>query len=534
MKLACIIFIALWHPGIATYVWPARFDYLEDLYAMYIGSIKSGFTDRNHSGRGLRPIENAAERVRTAFHDSITYSKKTRRGGLDASIMFELDRDENKGAAFNNTLNAVRDLVTAKSSVADLLALSLAASSVTCEGPQIPLRFGRIDAQAAGPAGVPLPTDSVEVATRAFVNAGFTQEEMITLVACGHTLGRVHSVDFPNLVEGAPSQENNADFDTTRLKFDNLVVTEFLSNNTKNPLVIAKDETFHSDKRIFSIGNRAVMQKLNDPTTYQKQCATLLERMINTVPGNVKLSAPVAPIDMKPYITTLQLQDDGNILFEGRLRFRSASFAGQDPKDLAVSLRLTTFDRSKTNLVVQAAPATFSSSANEVFAWFEFSTVVAGRGGIRSFEVQTKSKSQAKARVVTYNNAGTGGYPVNTNIMYQLTNSCLDTSASPGKLTIVAAMRRSRFGPRRGARAGPQLHLSRLVPRPGVMIPRLQADVLRMQKTQKQIGQYDIYRIETQLESPSWSSTFALGTMRRPARDLLFLKELSAKKCEEL
>ena len=34
--------------------------------------------------------------------------------------------------------------------------------------------------------------------------------DMIAMIACGHTLGNVHSVDFPDLVSGSASDANVA------------------------------------------------------------------------------------------------------------------------------------------------------------------------------------------------------------------------------------------------------------------------------------------------------------------------------------
>lgn len=70
----------------------------------------------------------------------------------------------------------------------------------SCGGPIIPFRGGRIDALTAGPAGVPEPHQDLTSHTESFRRQGFTLSEMITLIACGHTIGGVRSLDFPDLV----------------------------------------------------------------------------------------------------------------------------------------------------------------------------------------------------------------------------------------------------------------------------------------------------------------------------------------------
>jgi len=73
-------------------------------------------------------------------------------------------------------------------------------SLAACSGPLIPFRGGRIDAFAPGPSGVPEPQQDLATHTEKFRLQGFTPTEMISLVACGHTLGGVRSVDFPEIV----------------------------------------------------------------------------------------------------------------------------------------------------------------------------------------------------------------------------------------------------------------------------------------------------------------------------------------------
>ena len=80
----------------------------------------------------------------------------------------------------------------------------------------IELRVGRIDATGPGPFGVPTPSESFPQQLAAFTNAGFSQTDMIQAVwvvnidgiplrsnwlfrACGHSLGGVHNVSFPQI-----------------------------------------------------------------------------------------------------------------------------------------------------------------------------------------------------------------------------------------------------------------------------------------------------------------------------------------------
>lgn len=73
-----------------------------------------------------------------------------------------------------------------------------------CGGPVIPLRGGRTDATGAGLPGVPEPHQDLQTHTEKFKLQGFNSTEMIEMVACGHTLGGVESVDFPTIVDQPP------------------------------------------------------------------------------------------------------------------------------------------------------------------------------------------------------------------------------------------------------------------------------------------------------------------------------------------
>jgi catalase (peroxidase I) len=69
----------------------------------------------------------------------------------------------------------------------------------------IPFRGGRVDAAGPGPSGVPQPQEDLASHTASFARQGFNVSEMITLVACGHSIGGVHGVDFPEIVPNPPN-----------------------------------------------------------------------------------------------------------------------------------------------------------------------------------------------------------------------------------------------------------------------------------------------------------------------------------------
>lgn len=191
----------------ADYIWPSSIDFLESQLYEQVGQditsvaqfvVPCGTTPLG-TGRNIN-----AEWVRTVYHDMATADVAAGTGGVDASIGFEMDRPENAGpAAFNETLQFLRGSLTTQSSMADLLTIGLITSVGSCSGGKVlvPFRAGRVDATQAGPSGVPKPDETLDIHTAAFQRMGLTQDEMIGLVACGHTLGGVHGKDFPQIVD---------------------------------------------------------------------------------------------------------------------------------------------------------------------------------------------------------------------------------------------------------------------------------------------------------------------------------------------
>ncbi|TFK30208.1 heme peroxidase [Coprinopsis marcescibilis] len=286
-----------------------------------------------------------AEWLRLAYHDVATHNIETGTGGLDASIAFELDRAEptkapratfqNFGIGMVHSLDDFETFSTKYLSRADIIAFGTVFAVASCGGPIISFRGGRIDALSADVAGVPEPHQDLETHIEIFRRQGFSQEEMISLVACGHTLGGVRSSDFPNIVTSGdnPAVDNFELFDTTS-QFDNAVVTEYVAGSTLNPLVVDTNATLNSDLRIFSSDDNATMRKLADPDVFSSTCATLLERMLNTVPSTVTLTEPITMIPAK--VTSAQLTIDQNELI-----FKTA-FRLSEPSNARNSKRIVT------------------------------------------------------------------------------------------------------------------------------------------------------------------------------------------------
>ena len=202
----------------------------------------------------------------------------------------------------------------------------------SCGGPHIEMKAGRVDATAAGPTGVPEPETDISDTLTDFSNAGFVTDDAITLTACGHTMGGVHRSTFPQAVPASSVSSTNTDgrvaFDETVSTFDVGVVSDYVKGTgTKGgPLVTTANKTVNSDYRIYNSDNNGTMSRLSQSASYfSGQCATIFQRMLETVPGGVTLTPAVDPTsstNLKPYAVQLNIDWKGNMNLTGYFRVR--------------------------------------------------------------------------------------------------------------------------------------------------------------------------------------------------------------------
>lgn len=526
----------------ADYVWPSEHDHMEDLLYLQSGFNRFGFVDGILTcgfSQGETGRQNSAQWIRTAYHDMATADVEAGTGGLDMSIMFETNRDENRGAAFNNTFGHLANFQTIRSSGADLLALAVVGSMAVCGGYEVPLRVGRVDATAAGVAGVPEPTQSVEEHTKSFAKQGFNQTEMIELVACGHTLGGVHHENFPEIVgDDTKGKVTTFEYGESDVEFDNNVVTEYLEGDTSNPLVSGKNDTFNSDKRIFAVDGNKTMQALADPTYFQERCQILMERMINTVPSTVTLSEPIRPVEIKPYIRSLALNTEGTFDFDGYIRVRygdDALYASGD--DISVAITYT--DRAgNTTSTIQLKRSTWRGGIatgfhGYAFQFFEWSTQISAEAGISKFDVQVTTTATNK--VDTYKNDG-NGFPVEDAVLYQVHQSCQnfvqnESGGWDGQLTIAAAIRTDALA---ASSSDPALHFVKYMPQ-GTVIDRLETDIITFTKTNQTLAGYQLFEVKNMpINGDSDSSTFDIVLDDTNRVDFIKSTALTQESCKPL
>ncbi|EKD18661.1 uncharacterized protein L3040_002086 [Drepanopeziza brunnea f. sp. 'multigermtubi'] len=474
--------------------WPDKTDELEQTMFVASGYGRRGFLDDiptcgfSHEGpEGLGRI-NSAEWIRNGFHDMSTADVIAGTGGLDGSIMFETERLENDGPAFNHTLGFLGAFYGSETSISDLIALAVWAAVRQCGGPLLTMRAGRVDATEAGPYGVPEPQENITSLTDKFARQGFNSEEMIALIACGHTLGGVHGAQFPTIVPDAGTAGNNfSTFDSTT-RFDNMIATEYIAGTTTNPLVVGADPALNSDARVFSLDGNATMQSLTDPAVFADTCARLLTRMIDTVPAGVVLSEPLEAYDVKPGLLNLELSEDGrNVTFTGNIRVKTTSRPRTDIT--SVSLLYTALDGTTGTILTRQATFQGGSATGltDDFQHYEIFADLPASSSISSFTV---SIALTNGTVETYDNNGVG-YPVSSTIMLSNSRSCLRTDL-PYKATIVAAVRGT-FAPE-----DVKIVYTVPVPRQGSIIPSLVTKNATM-ALNSTLGDFGIYSVDVPL-----------------------------------
>lgn len=487
-SLLSLLSLACW--AVADPTWPSDIDELEEIMYQLTSFRARKFADtvspcgNEASGPGR---QNAAEWLRTAFHDMSTANSFFGTGGLDASLQYELTNGENTGPGHKTTLEFMSAFMSKKSSLSDLIALGVYTSVRSCGGPSVPVRAGRKDATTKGNTGVPQIQNSVFTFQQQFNRMGFSNQEMIQVTACGHTLGGVHRPEFPALVP-SDARDGEAGMDSSVAAFDNRVVTEYLSGNTRNPLVVGPSVKLgkNSDFKVFNSDGNQTMEGMANPNTFKNVCKAVLQKMIDVVPSGVQLTDVIAPYMVKPVNLQLTLQNGGvYLLLTGFIRVRTT----EKPASSIKSLTITYKDRNggsscgsgscSFTITVQGIGKGF----DETFAFFPISTQIPVSSGISSFVVTVNNADNTKTN---YNNNGKG-YPIQDAVILQLPQSCL--KGSNGALTITAAVRNDRLD------KGAQATISYKAAQPGSPVPALKEETITLNKAEC-VGSYTFFRRE--------------------------------------
>ncbi|RPD56155.1 heme peroxidase [Lentinus tigrinus ALCF2SS1-7] len=385
-RLSSLLFLSL----VSAYTWPdPKLDELEsqiyDLFGYNFNAFPGFPTAVNpctldffDTGAANKNRSNAADWIRTAYHDMATYNTADGTGGLDGSIQYEQDRAENVGDGFNNTIRFFQTSLSRYLSVADSIAIAAKIAIEVCGGPDIPFRGGRIDATGPNNPGVPEPQQDLASHTAAFKRQGFNPTEMITLVACGHSFGGVQHSAFPDTVPLDDGLDDESlPFDSTPFTFDNTIAVEYIQGTTRNPLVVGANDTTNSDKRIFaSDGNVTMKGFAEDPESFKTACASQFANMLNQVPSDVQLSEVIEPLPVKPQLPFLLFTGDGTLQFSGQIRFWNMSESSSRTIKLLWADRSGNTDASYTGVLSHASNWAGTNKAGQTTAlWYKIGSL---------------------------------------------------------------------------------------------------------------------------------------------------------------
>ncbi|CCC09943.1 hypothetical protein SMACR_02523 [Sordaria macrospora] len=469
--------------------WPAATDEMEEIVYQLQGFKGRVFNDIitpcNNEAAGPGRVT-ASEWLRVGFHDMATHNRVFGTGGLDASLQFELTNGENTGPGHNTTLKFFANYYSSQSTMSDLIAAGVYASVRSCGGPIIPLRLGRKDATSGGSTGVPQPQNSAETFRQQFDRMGFSTEEMIQVTACGHTLGGVHTEEFPEIVPVGTGTNGQKSLDTTDATFDNKVVTEYISGTTQNPLVVGPAVALnrHSDFKVYNIDGNATMNGLTSAENFRNVCKTVLQKMIDTVPSGVTLTDPIAPYAVKPVDMQLTLNSGGSsFLLTGYIRVRTTNRASGAIKNIKMTWKDRNGGCASGSCSYTATVQGAGTGFDDTFEFYPISTNIPASSGISSFTVTINLNDGTSE---SYDNNG-NSYPLSDAIILQKPQSCLLQTS--GALTVSALVRND-------ITTTPSLGISYLTPR-GVVrngnpVPILSSATVAMTKGDC-IGPYTFY-----------------------------------------
>ncbi|KAL5559794.1 hypothetical protein UlMin_036005 [Ulmus minor] len=152
----------------------------------------SGYQLMKDELRKVVPKGRAAGVLRLVFHDAGTFEMVDNSGGMNGSIVYELERFENAG--LKGPLKIVEKAKSAVEAIqpvswADMIAVAGAEAVSLCGGPTIPVSLGRLDSMEPDPEGK-LPQESFDASglKQCFQRKGLSTQELVALSGA-HTLG---------------------------------------------------------------------------------------------------------------------------------------------------------------------------------------------------------------------------------------------------------------------------------------------------------------------------------------------------------
>ncbi|KAG7587377.1 hem peroxidase [Arabidopsis thaliana x Arabidopsis arenosa] len=232
--------------------------------------------------------------VRLGWHDAGTYNKNIeewpQRGGANGSLRFEA---ELKHAANAGLLNALKLIQPIKDkypniSYADLFQLASATAVEEAGGPEIPMKYGRVDVVAPEQcpeegrlpdAGPPSPADHLR---DVFYRMGLDDKEIVALSGA-HTLGRARpdrsgwGKPETKYTKTGPGEAGGQSWTVKWLKFDNSYFKDIKEKRDEDLLVLPTDAALFEDPSFKNYAEKYA----EDPAAFFKDYAEAHAKLSN-------------------------------------------------------------------------------------------------------------------------------------------------------------------------------------------------------------------------------------------------------------
>ncbi|EOA35182.1 hypothetical protein CARUB_v10020327mg [Capsella rubella] len=232
--------------------------------------------------------------VRLGWHDAGTYNKNIeewpQRGGANGSLRFE---PELKHAANAGLISALKLIQPIKDkypniSYADLFQLASATAVEEAGGPDIPMKYGRVDVVAPEQcpeegrlpdAGPPSPADHLR---DVFYRMGLNDKEIVALSGA-HTLGRARpdrsgwGKPETKYTKTGPGEPGGQSWTVKWLKFDNSYFKDIKEKRDEDLLVLPTDAALFEDPSFKNYAEKYA----EDPAAFFKDYAEAHAKLSN-------------------------------------------------------------------------------------------------------------------------------------------------------------------------------------------------------------------------------------------------------------
>ncbi|CAH8354696.1 unnamed protein product [Eruca vesicaria subsp. sativa] len=232
--------------------------------------------------------------VRLGWHDAGTYNKNIeawpQRGGANGSLRFEPELKHAANAGLINALKLIEPIKEKYSNIsyADLFQLASATAVEEAGGPEIPMKYGRVDASAPDQcpeegrlpdAGPPSPADHLR---DVFYRMGLTDKEIVALSGA-HTLGRSRpdrsgwGKPETKYTKAGPGEPGGQSWTVKWLKFDNSYFKDIKEKRDEDLLVLPTDAALFEDPSFKNYAEKYA----EDPAAFFKDYAEAHAKLSN-------------------------------------------------------------------------------------------------------------------------------------------------------------------------------------------------------------------------------------------------------------